>query len=386
MANRRNFIRLIGGGVVIAAAAGAGLTAFPLGLADPSAAWLTPGAGETDPRRRALAFAILAPNPHNMQPWLADLREPGAVSLFVDRTRLLPATDPFSRQILIGCGAFLALLEMAARAQGATVAITPFPQGEPGPSLDDRPFARVVFSAGAPVADPLFAQVLARRTNRNPYDMARIPSAADLQAVALAGVQDGLITAAFTADPARTAALRDIVWRGWLREMNTPAALKESVDVMRIGDRAVTEHRDGIALDGPMMNLLGAAGLMSPAALLDPQSEANKAGMQMWKAMADSAPAFLWQIGVDNRRTTQLAVGAAYLRLNLEATARGLSIHPWSMALQEYPEMADLYREQQAMLGGAAQSPVHMLVRIGYATAESAPAPRRGLPDHVKDA
>ncbi|MFY8140075.1 MAG: hypothetical protein ACOVMO_05095, partial [Caulobacter sp.] len=69
--DRRDFIRLVGGGVVLAATASATACA-PTG-ANPRAAWDKPGAGETDVRRKALAFAILAPNPHNMQPWMADL-------------------------------------------------------------------------------------------------------------------------------------------------------------------------------------------------------------------------------------------------------------------------------------------------------------------------
>ena len=40
---------------------------------DATAPWREPGAGERDPRRWALAHAILAPNPHNRQPWLIDL-------------------------------------------------------------------------------------------------------------------------------------------------------------------------------------------------------------------------------------------------------------------------------------------------------------------------
>jgi hypothetical protein len=53
------------------------------------------------------------------------------------------------------------------------------------------------------------------------------------------------------------------------------------------------------------------------------------------------------------------------------------------MALQEYPEMAKLYAEQQAMLSASAAAPVQMLVRIGYA-AMIDPSPRRGLGEHLK--
>lgn len=379
MPSRRAFILLAGGGAVAAVTA---LTAFPPGLPDPAAPWADPGHGEADPRRRALAHALLAPNPHNRQPWRADLSDPGIITLRLHPDRLLPATDPFGRQILIGCGAFLELLDMAARAGGHATQISLFPAGEPGATLGGDTIARIAFTPAPPAIDPLFRHALARRTNRLPYYPARPPAAADLSAVAAAGRVPGVIDAAFTADPARVAALRALVWRGWTREQATPAALRESVDVMRIGDRAIAADPDGISMGGPLMNLLGATGLISRAALLDPASSANAQGAALWQAMADSAPAFMWQISADNSRAAQIAAGRAYLRLALAATARGLAIHPWSMGLQEYPEMAGIYRETQALLGATPAAPVQMLVRIGHADPVP-PAPRHGLADLV---
>ncbi len=102
---RRNFIRLVGGGAV--ASSLASLTgcsdAYP---SEAVAAWQGPG-NEPDVRRWALAHAILAPNSHNRQPWLVDLREPNAITLHVDRTRMLPMTDPWFRQIVVSQGTFL---------------------------------------------------------------------------------------------------------------------------------------------------------------------------------------------------------------------------------------------------------------------------------------
>ena len=383
MATRRDFIKILGGGTIVAAGVAVGLTAFPPGLPDATAAWNMPGANESDIRRKALSYAILAPNPHNLQPWLADLSEPDTIVMYLDPERLLPATDPFSRQIVLGCGAFLELLYLAANAFGAEVAITPWPDGAPGARPDDRPFASIHFSPSSKTRRPLFEQILKRRTNRELYDVARIPKKADLDAItAVAKTKSGL-TATYTVDPAKVAALREIVWQGWVREMNTPATMKESVDVMRIGSREVARYRDGIALDGPVINLMKAAGLISRSALLDPHSTINKEGATIWKRMADTAPAFLWLQGPDNERLTQIEAGRAYARINLEATARGLSIHPWSMGLEEYAEMSDIYARQQAMLAGSANAPIQMLVRIGYAPAVP-PAPRRGIDTLIK--
>ena len=53
--HRRDFIRVLGGGAILASTAGCA----PGGV-DPRAPWSHPGAGETEPRRKALAWAMQA--------------------------------------------------------------------------------------------------------------------------------------------------------------------------------------------------------------------------------------------------------------------------------------------------------------------------------------
>ncbi len=64
--SRRKTLAVIGGGVILAATAGLGYVA----TRQPQTArlpWASAGQGE-DARRRALSYALLAPNPHNIQP------------------------------------------------------------------------------------------------------------------------------------------------------------------------------------------------------------------------------------------------------------------------------------------------------------------------------
>jgi hypothetical protein len=102
---------------------------------------------------------------------LIDLSSPSSVRILVDRTRLLPATDPYNQQITIGLGCFLALLRMAAAQDGYRVDIQGFPEGADQRALDVRPIAIAIFIKDANTApDPLFAHVLQRRSDKEPYD------------------------------------------------------------------------------------------------------------------------------------------------------------------------------------------------------------------------
>lgn len=381
MPTRRHVLEIFTGAAALAALP----ACAPANLPDAIAAWRNPGAGEADPRRHALAHAILAPNPHNKQPWLIDLVGADEIALFIDPARLLPVTDPPNRQITVGCGAFLELLDLAARENGHRAEITPFPDGEPQPVLDARPIARIRLVKDDSVAkDPLYAQILQRRTNREPFDGARIPAQDDLAGVTGAAREAGpALLADAVRDPARVAQLRDIVWRGWVREASTRRAMQESLDVLRLGKEEIARHRDGIMIDAPPLVLLEQIGVVDRRAILDPDSLVGKQGLDMWQKLVETTPAYVWITGPDNSRATQIVAGRAYARMNLAATARGLAMHPWSMALQEYPEMADLYAEQQAMLGATVGAPVQMLARIGYGKAIG-PTPRRGLNEHLR--
>ncbi|HWP10309.1 MAG TPA: hypothetical protein VNN06_00700 [Ramlibacter sp.] len=129
--NRRNFIRVAGGGVIASAAtlplAGCSLSGdYPAEAIEP---WQGPRADAADVRRWILGYAILAPHSHNLQSWLVDLRQPQEITLYCDLTRLLPETDPFSRQIMMSHGTFLELLDLAARRKGLRANVELFPQG-----------------------------------------------------------------------------------------------------------------------------------------------------------------------------------------------------------------------------------------------------------------
>ena len=378
MLNRRHILEVLVAAPVLGAAGCASATPDP----DPYAAWRNPGQGETDPRRFVLAHGLLAPNPHNRQPWLVRMEGPAAMSLYVDRTRLLPETDPFGRQIVIGCGAFLELIAQSAPRIGFVADIQEWPEGAPGPQLDDRPFARVALraDAGAKVS-PLFDQIARRRTEKTPFLQER-PSDAAVQSVLAAAAGPGLV-AGESREPGLRDALIEACQRGWEIESRTPRTHMESVRLMRIGKAEVARNPDGIDLSGGMMEVLAATGVMTRETLADPNSTASRSGHDMYRKMILATPGFFWIRSETADRAVQLSAGRAYARAQLAAAAQGLALHPWSMTLQEFPEMAELYRQTQALLGAGPDSPVQMLARMGKARRPSGPAPRRRLDDLI---
>ncbi|MCA3572938.1 MAG: twin-arginine translocation pathway signal protein [Aestuariivirga sp.] len=359
---RRKMIFLVGGGAVLAAGGAFGYAA----TRTPQTAylpWERAGRYE-DPRLRALSWALLAPNPHNRQPWLADLSEDGVITLHVDRDRLLPHTDPFNRQITIGLGCFLELLRMAAAEDGYRADVTPFPQGASAAALDQRPIARIALISDPAVArDPLFALVPSRRSNKEPFDVNRSLAPEMLTQMAMAarnGTRFG-----GTIDPAEVGEWRALTREALRIEVETPHTYQESVDLFRIGRREVDANPDGIDFSGPMFESMHLTGMFTREIAADPTSFAFKAGMDAVYANADTAMGHVWLVTADNSRETQIATGADWLRVNLAATAQGLGFQPLSQALQEFPEMAGTYARVHERLtpeGGTVQ----MLSRIGY--------------------
>ncbi len=382
MTSRRHVLSLLAAAPFAPALAGCA----PNNLPDPAAGWRDPGAGETDPRRFALAHAILAPNPHNTQPWQVEFIGENEMALYCDLDRRLPFTDPFDRQITIGCGCFLENLRLAAATKGLYTQLNQFPEGEPTPRLDARPIAHVrLVPMEGYIGDPSFAEITSRRTNRNIYDVTRAPSAEqfeELNSVVTNTGEEYQGEVRWAADAEQVAQLRDLVWRAFEREMQTVGALEETFQWLRFGRDAIAEHRDGLGMDGAMMPLFKALGFLSHDAMTDPNSQSNKTALADWKKKAESAPAFLWMTTTSDTPNARMTAGRAYQRLALAAQGLGLSIHPWSQALQEYEEMADLYAEAKQLLSAGDQT-VQMLVRIGHADPVP-PSARRELGDFIR--
>ena len=377
MAATRRAVLLVGGGAVLIAGAGAAgwaLTRAPNAAREP---WRRAADGFGDPRLDALAYAILAPNPHNMQPWRVRLDGDDALTVFCAPDRLLPETDPMNRQIAIGFGCFLELFRQAAAEKGYSADFSYFPDGEPWPTLDGRPVAQARLVAdGAAARDPLFGGALERRTNRAPFDLNRSVDPAILDRIVGASVPG--VEAAATGDPARVEELRVLAAEAWEIEWNNAPTRRESLAVTRIGKREIDASPWGLSLAGPMIEALAATGPLTRENMDVNGTIAYRQSLAFYDRACRTATAFVWSATAGNSRRDQLEAGRAWVRMQLAANAEGVSFHPLSQALQEYPAMAGLYEKAHALLAGGEGGAVQMLARLGYAKAPP-PSPREPL-------
>ncbi len=363
---RRKTLAILGGGLILAAGGGLGSYAATRDPGRARAPWQQAGDYD-DPRKQALSYAILAPNPHNLQPWMVDLGSDDTVVLHRDPGRGLPHTDPFDRQITIGLGCFLEQLAIAATLTGHRIETELFPDGESGPVAASR------FLPGAS-PDPLARQILDRRSCKEAF------ADRPVEAERLESLRQ---YATIVDNPELVRGLRDLTWEAFQVEMQTPRTAHESAELMRIGKAEIEASPDGIDVGGSMLETLMLLGALSRDAITDPDSEATKTFLDGYRNMLMSTPAYTAIVTPENDRRSQIEAGAAWLRLNLKTTELGLALHPVSQALQEYPEMAVHYRRVHQMLAGSGET-VQMLGRLGYGPAVK-PAPRWPLEAKIID-
>lgn len=372
---RRSFLKILGGGVILAAGAGGifAMTRTPTKAIEPWKLALGPKA-DIDPRRIMLSHAILAPNPHNRQPWVVDLDTEDEITLYCDLEKRLPHTDPYDRQITIGLGCFLELAMMTAKEIGLRADLELFPDGENFPRLDQKPVARIkLVKDGSIAPDPLFDQILERRSNKEAYDTGQPVQEMDVLNI-LSAVETNLGLGS-VAERARIEELRELTKNAMLTELYTHRTYKESIDLMRMGKDEINANPDGIDMGGVFLETLGLLGQLNKEELLDPESGTFKQSIPIVLEPLETAMGYVFVKTSGNTRADQIKAGRSYVRMNLKATELGISMHPLSQSLQEYDEVALQYELIRKILKIEKQETLQMFARIGYGEKPN-PSPR----------
>lgn len=369
--NRRKFITIIGLGVGTMTL-GSTITACGSIEHTEDYGWNGPNLNEKDIRIKALSYAILCPNPHNKQPWIIRLTGPKSFDLYVDPERLLPATDPYYRQIHIGQGTFLETLAISATGLGHEAIINYFPEGMYGnDELLNKPVASIELVARPDISpDPLFDQLLIRHSNKREYDNSPLILEQMNTLQAFHGLENpNPLTIVHT--PKAKQQLVKLLTKAMQIEVGDQGRDMETIEMFRFNSDEVKKFRDGFGvaqtgLSGVKKFIVEALLLSRESVEKDPSSFGEQA-VEMTRKTAQSTATFAWITTASNSRLDQVQVGRDYCRINLKATAMGLAQHPMSQALQEYKEMLPLQALFKSSFNINSDDTVQMLFRLGVA-------------------
>ena len=385
--NRRNFIKItgLGAGAMVLSSH---ITGCGGDLDMQDYGWQAPDQTQKDIRLKVLAYAMMCPNPHNKQPWIINLTGPDSFDLYVDPERLLPATDPYYRQIHIGQGTFLETLSIAARGLGLEAEISYFPQGlYDNEELINKPVASIkLVKPDQAKAEPLFNYLLTRQSNKRVYEQQGLT---DQQIDILKDFhwQGNKSRLSMVNDVAAKEKMEYYLTEAMRIETGDTARDKETIAMFRFNDLEMKQHRDGFGVAqagvSGLKKFIVERFILTRVSVKKDPTDFGLQAVEMTANTAASTKTFGWLNTLGNSRLNQVMVGRDYCRINLKITAMGLAMHPMSQVLQEYEDMLPLQAEFRKAFNINDKETVQMLFRLGKAD-PTEHGPRRLVTDLIQ--
>lgn len=304
--------------------------------------------------------ATLAPSSHNSQPWRFRVREED-IELIADRTRALPANDPYDRELTISCGAALFNLRVAAAAAGLDALVELLPVAD-----DSDVLARITLATGTGRrlhdAAALDAALPRRRTYRKKF-LPQAVERSEIDALRAAATEEGARFVPLESEELRAAA----------------ANLISEADVLLWGD--ISWRRELAAWMHPQRRNegFGVPGVARPAAELIVRSFDMGQGVAARDAQLLHGSPLIAVLGTDkDDEHAWLHAGQALERVLLRACADGLQA-----SFLNQPVVVPALRKRLRALIPEVATP-QIVLRLGYPATDLAPVRRRPLDEVIQ--
>lgn len=310
-------------------------------------------------------YAVLAPSSYNTQPWKFKVGKEG-IAVYADYTRRLPIADPGNRELIMGVGAALMNIRVAAAHFGFDCQVDYNQSGD-----SERPLAFIRLQRSASLAAPsrklaqLFPAITKRHTNRNPFLMARIPEqvAATLDEYAHLGVASLFVSR----DGVLNQNVADLVAQAHRIQQSDPSFRNELAEWIRPN---YTRKPDGMT--GANLGVSDVVSVVSPWATK--KFDMGKLRAAKDKNLCLEAPGLI-VLHSEDGLLHWLDVGELLERILLTLIKNSVQFSFFNMPIK----VPSLRMQLRSLL--AISSWPQLLLRIGYCLTEPAPTSRRPLED-----
>ncbi len=382
--SRAGFLKA-SGGFLTATALGqyctTGANRYPSGTSDPLQS--AQSAGLDSPILQILNAGISAPNPHNTQAWKFRILSPTEALLYVDETRVLPQTDPTTRQVHMGQGCFLEIAAVSAGQVGYDASVDLFPENYKASDAGNKPVASIKLTPSSN-KDPLYPFVANRHTVRAAYDGPAITHREYQTLASLASPHVSELRATPAADLKQHLEFHMSGFEAEMKDFNTA---EESRLWFRIGNDEIYSKRDGISLAGN-----GITGFQKwfietfflshdPKDYYDPDGQ--KIFMDRYRENLFTAKGQVLFITKTNTVKDWVLCGRDYARYQLAAASLGLVMRPTSQLMQEFASMQPLAQKYNEFVGVKSPAKIQINALIGRADVDFL-SPRRPLQDMIR--
>jgi hypothetical protein len=288
-----------------------------------------------------------------------------SMNFYVNEKILLPETDPTNRQIHIGAGCFIETLSVGISTLGYETVVTYFPEGyDSTADYGIKPVAKIELKKGGK-PDELATYITKRQTNRKPFEGEMISKSEFQTLKDLTG--STYANLGFINENMKP--FFDIFYKAMELETRTFRTNEETRKLFRFNEKQRAEKRDGLSV--PQGGYSGIVKMIAEWSLDNGNVEKWHSDKTVKLTMKDigkgieSSKGIAYLITEGNTYADWVKVGRDYIRFTLSLTKQGLYAHPYSQALQEYPEMASLKTDLEKLLNIKDQQKIQMIIRIG---------------------
>lgn len=370
--NRRNFIAVAAGTVVLAASSyylSTDKRNFVRGDSRINTSGKIP---LTDDERIILYLASLAPSGHNTQPWLVKYIEPYHWIICNDRSKWLLGVDPTQRETILSIGAFLQNLEYAAYSLKYDCQFTIL-----ATTRQDEDFVEVRLSHSIHTKMFDIQKIEQRRTVRSDYsnDILRKEDVSFLMGQDAAFIQ-------FIPNSAKE--------HQWLNEqtieanriqVNRDDVERELANWIRFSNNDAKAHCDGLTLASMEIEGINAWYLRNFYGKSDVMNSAFKeASIETVIKQVSQSAGWLIIRSRDESVVSLLETGKLFQRLLLKIRERNIAIHPMTQILEE----SVTQQKVNSAIGGSIGN-IQFILRTGYINQYPSPVSlRRQIEEFVR--